>query len=78
MNRTRTLVIAALAVVVLAGCAERVHPHASLPDLRLGEPSFFPVLEARAAAPIVAGNRVAILLNGEEILPAIVEAIRSA
>jgi hypothetical protein len=42
MNRTRTLVIAALAVVVLAGCAQRVHPHASLPDLRLGEPSFFP------------------------------------
>jgi hypothetical protein len=39
---------------------------------------FFPALEALAAAPIVAGYRVTILINGEEIFPAIVEAIRSA
>ncbi len=70
--------VATLVLLVLAGCAQRVYPHASLPDLHLGEPSFFPTLEALAGAPIVPGNRVTILLNGEEIFPAIVEAIRAA
>ncbi len=71
----------ALAVVLLlaaaAGCA-RVHPHLSVPSLQLGEPSFFPTLEAYTATPIVAGNRVEILLNGEEIFPAMLEAIEGA
>src|SRR5262249_4461084 len=60
-----------------SACA-RVTPHLSLPDLRLGEPSFFPTMEAYTAAPIVAGNRVEFLLNGEEIFPALLEAIQSA
>lgn len=67
-----------LLVLVLAGCTARVHPHLSLPTLLLGEPSFFPTLEAYTAAPIVGGNRVDILLNGEEIFPAMLEAVRSA
>src|SRR5262245_47430586 len=64
-------------VLLLSACA-RVTPHLSLPDLRLGEPSFFPTMEAYTAAPIVAGNRVEFLLNGEEIFPALIEAIQSA
>src|SRR5207249_4549179 len=56
----------------------RVPPHLLLPDLRLGEPSFFPTLEAYAPAPIVPGNRVEFLLNGEEIFPALIESIQSA
>jgi len=67
-----------VAVVVAAGCARRVTPHVSLPPIHLGEPSFFPTVEAYTATPVVAGNTVDILLNGEEIFPAIVEAIRSA
>jgi cardiolipin synthase len=63
--------------VALAGCA-RVHPHISLPALSLGEPSFFPTLEAYAGAPIVAGNTAEFLLNGEQIFPSILSAIRSA
>jgi len=66
-----------LALLLLGGCV-RVPPHLLLPDLRLGEPSFFPTLEAYAAAPIVPGNRVEFLLNGEEIFPALIESIQSA
>jgi cardiolipin synthase len=74
-----TRLTAALVLLALAGgCAARVHPHVALPDVQLGEPSFFPTLEAYTATPIVPGNRADILLNGEEIFPALVDAIRSA
>ena len=63
--------------MTLAACA-RVHPHIALPALSLGEPSFFPTLEAYAGAPIVGGNSAEFLLNGEEIFPSILVAIRSA
>ena len=46
--------------------------------MNLGEPAFFPTLEAHAQAPIVGGNRLTLLLNGEQIYPAILRAIRSA
>jgi cardiolipin synthase len=45
--------------------------------MALGEPSFFPTMEALTAAPIVGGNSVEVLLNGEEIFPAMLEAIRA-
>jgi cardiolipin synthase A/B len=64
-------------LVVATGCA-RVNNHVSLPALSLGEPSFFPTLEAYASSPIVAGNAVQLLLNGEEIFPALLDGIRSA
>ena len=44
----------------------------------LGEPSFFPTLEAYSTAPIVGGNSADVLLNGEEIFPAMLEAIHEA
>jgi len=75
--RPRWALLAALALLVLGGCV-RVPPHLLLPDLRLGEPSFFPTLEAYAGSPIVPGNRVEFLLNGEEIFPAVIEAIQGA
>lgn len=55
------------------GCAG-VPPHVSLPDVELGDPSFFPTLQAYAGPPIVGGNAVTLLLNGEQIFPAILEA----
>jgi len=73
----RLTVVAIVFLAVGAGCA-RVQPHVSLPTLRLGEPSFFPTLEAYAGAPIVGGNTVEILLNGEHIFPAVLAGIRSA
>lgn len=66
-----------LLAVGTASCAT-VPAHLSLPPLRLGEPSFFPTLEAYTGAPIVGGNRVDVLLNGEQIFPAKLEAIRAA
>ena len=50
----------------------------SFPTVELGEPAFYPTLQAYGGAPIVGGNDVQILLNGEEIFPALVEAIRAA
>jgi cardiolipin synthase len=79
MRRFATWAVLLLALVGLAaGCTTRVHPHLMLPVVKLGEPSFFPTLEAYTGTPIVAGNAVEILLNGEEIFPAMAGAIRAA
>jgi cardiolipin synthase A/B len=69
--------IALLALTVAAGCSA-LPPHVALPDVLLGEPSFFPTLEAYAGSPIVAGNKVELLLNGDAIFPSLVADIRSA
>jgi cardiolipin synthase len=71
------LLVTLLLALSLGACA-RVHPHIALPALSLGEPSFFPTLEAYAAAPIIGGNSAEFLLNGEQIFPAILAGIRSA
>jgi phosphatidylserine/phosphatidylglycerophosphate/cardiolipin synthase-like enzyme len=49
-----------------------------IPEIVLGEPSFFPTIAAHTDAPIIAGNGVELLFNGEEIFPAMLQAIRSA
>ena len=70
-------VLLALFAVALAGCSG-AQPHRALPALVLGEPAFFPTLQAYASAPIVGGNRVDVLLNGEQIFPAVLAAIAAA
>src|SRR5919202_1144226 len=55
MNKVRVLsllLLAALLAVGSAGCA-RVTAHRVVPQLSLGEPSFFPTIEAYSNAPIV-------------------------
>jgi cardiolipin synthase len=64
-------------VLLGAGCS-RVYPVVALPTVSLADASFFPTVEAYTSAPIVPGNAVDILLNGEQIFPAVVDAIRSA
>jgi len=49
-----------------------------VPGVVLGEPSFFPTIAAHADAPIIDGNRVELLFNGEQIFPAMLQAIGSA
>ncbi len=44
----------------------------------LGDPSFFPTIAAYTNAPIFAGNKVELLFNGEEIFPAMIQAIAAA
>src|SRR6185503_12627696 len=78
MCRSLSSLVAAVGLVVMLAACARVHPHIALPPLSLGEPSFFPTLEAYASAPIVGGNSAEFLLNGEQIFPSILEAIRSA
>ena len=68
MPRSPTLVRVVILVLLVTACS-RVQPHFALPTVTLGEPSFFPTLEAYASAPIVGGNRVDLLLNGERDLP---------
>lgn len=76
-RRARAALTVVVVALALTACT-RVHPHIALPNLSLGEASFFPTLEAYALAPIVGGNRIDILLNGERIFPAMIDAIRSA
>src|SRR5262245_39349911 len=67
-----------VAIVVVAGCAQVNTDLTKLPAVELGQPAFYPTLQAYAGAPIIGGNDVQILLNGEQIFPAVVKAIRSA
>jgi cardiolipin synthase A/B len=59
-----------------ASCA-RVQSHYVLPNLAVSDPSFLPTLEAYTSTAL-GGNIVDLLLNGDEIFPAALGAIRSA
>src|ERR687891_795377 len=65
------------AVAALFACA-RVLPVHDVPEITLGDPAFFPTIEAYTDAPIVAGNRVEILFNGDETFPAMLRDIKGA
>jgi cardiolipin synthase len=66
-----------LVVLLLLSCA-KVLPVYKIPDMTLGEPSFFPTIEAHTDAPIIGGTRVDILLNGDETFPAMLRDIKGA
>jgi cardiolipin synthase A/B len=71
------LMVVTLLGLVSSGCA-RVQSHFALPDLAMGDPAFGPTIEAYTATRVAGGNTVDLLLNGDEIFPAILDAIRSA
>lgn len=64
-------------LVALAGCA-RSQPQYLVPDLPATDPAFVRTLEAHMLSPRIPGNAVTILLNGHEIFPAMLTAIRGA
>lgn len=64
-------------LLLLSGCSS-VRSINEIPNVVLGEPSFYPILAAHTDASIVPGNRVELLLNGEQIFPALLQAIGSA
>jgi cardiolipin synthase len=66
-----------IVLLLLAGCAG-LTPIKEISRVALGEPSFFPTLAAHTDAPIVGGNSVTLLFNGDQTFPAMLEAIRSA
>lgn len=63
--------------LLLAGCSH-VQSHLELPDLQIAEPAFRSTLVGYTGGTVIGGNRVDILLNGEEIFPSKLELIRSA
>src|SRR6185369_3202377 len=67
-----------LILLLISGCASTTPPINDLPNIVLGEQGFYPTLAAHTDAAIVSGNRVELLFNGEQIFPAMFEAIRSA
>ena len=71
------VIAAGCLIVLLAGCGH-AQPHLRLPDLRITEPSFRATLVGYTSGAVLGGNKVDVLLNGDEIFPAKLEAIRSA
>jgi len=67
----------ACVLALMTGCAH-VQPHLELPDLPISDPSFRTTLVGFTGGAVVGGNRVDVLLNGEEVFPAKLAAIRSA
>jgi cardiolipin synthase len=49
-----------------------------IPEILVGEPSFFPTIEAYTEAPIVGGNRIELLFNGDETFPVMLREIKTA
>jgi cardiolipin synthase A/B len=68
---------AAVLVPMLAGCAHN-QPVLQLPALDLGHATFAATVAAYTGSAVVGGNRVELLLNGNEIFPAKLRAIRAA
>jgi cardiolipin synthase A/B len=72
----RCLAAGALCLILAACTFSR--PHYVSPDVSVGEPAFVRMLEAHTDAPLTSGNRAQVLLNGDEIFPAMLAAIREA
>jgi cardiolipin synthase len=68
---------ALLILLLLAGCA-KVRAIDDVPNIELGDASFFPTIEALTDAPISGGNKIEILENGDAIFPAMLREIKNA
>ncbi|HTI56200.1 MAG TPA: phospholipase D-like domain-containing protein [Verrucomicrobiae bacterium] len=75
---TRVAAGALLVPLLTAGGCGHVQPHLELPALTMGEPAFRSTLVAYTGSAVVPGNRVELLLNGDQIFPAKIAAIRAA
>lgn len=77
MPRMKISALAATLLALAMSCAW-VPDIKQVPAIVLGEPSFYPTIAAHTDAPIIGGNKVELLFNGEEIFPAMMRAIGSA
>ncbi len=64
-------------IFVLSGCAKKP-PQLTVLNIPITDSAFQSSLAAFTGAPVIGGNTVDILLNGDETFPALVEALRSA
>ena len=69
---------ARLALTLAGGGCSPGQPQQELPALQMGEPAFRSTLVAYTGNAVVPGNRVEVLLNGDQIFPAKIAAIRAA
>ena len=76
-TRSRRIVAIGMLALAIAGCGHH-QTVLQLPVLEVGHSTFAATLSAYTGAAVVNGNRVEILLNGDEIFPAKLRAIRSA
>ena len=77
-RRSARVAAAALAGLLVSSCAVLPPRLSPPPDLTTESRAFRPTLEAYTGAPARSGNRVDLLLNGEQIFPAQLQAIRAA
>ena len=68
----------AAALAIFAAACAHLPPRVVLPSALPTPASLGAELEAYTSSSVVAGNRVDLLLNGEQIFPAMLEAVRSA
>jgi cardiolipin synthase len=73
----KTVKCSFLLLLLLSGCAN-ITTINEMPSMVLGEPSFYPTIAAHTDASIIGGNRVELLFNGDQIFPAMLQAIRGA
>jgi len=76
--RTACTRLGAAALCLTLSACTLVRPHYATPDVAVGQRAFVRTLEAHADAELVRGNRAHVLLNGDEIFPAMLAAIREA
>jgi cardiolipin synthase len=76
-RRAQATFVVALVLCAGAGCAS-YDPVLRLPALKTGDPAFAATLAAYSGSAVLPGNRVELLLNGDEIFPAKIRAIKSA
>jgi cardiolipin synthase A/B len=73
------LVAAACALLtVAAGACSQIPPHLILPSVPITDPSWRAMVAGHVSAPIVGGNRVDVLQDGEEIFSRMLAAIAAA
>jgi cardiolipin synthase A/B len=78
--RRALLAVAAVSAAALLVAAVGPQPPTveRIPAIAVADPAFAATLQAHLGAPVVAGNRADLLLNGDEIFPAKLAAVRAA
>jgi cardiolipin synthase len=66
-----------LILLLLVGCA-KVRAISDVPEITPGDTAFFPTIEALTDAPIVGGNKIEVLQNGDALFPLMLREIKNA
>ena len=78
--RIRPILVTVLLVALLSGCAHDPtdHPYHIQHEYSVADPQFRRTMGSLLGPPIVEGNSVTALVNGQQFFPAMLEAIQSA